>query len=764
MLKLLLVLLVLCVSVRVSAGETKEDFETFISSLPRDILKDQISVQTSLFELLNSYKENKAELFPYEHFHPNEHYGDYGEYHALEAEVNIGVVFVGFPDNSIPRIRDLFFNDLERRDHLHIGEEQAKHVHATASPGSAMINHQFHVVDTSFHADEAIRRYMRQLLRPQHQLAVDDSATSASRSKYYLNVWELEEALESLNWHMQHHLNEDNKLKKKRPSLTMYVLNLDLDLELDVNIDQDLNINPELDIDPKSFRSGFHNKHSYSYLNGYSPRDLDQIRRNTTCLELAKKLLKEKNDNFDTSRKVFEHDSATHIPSLHREYSSIEELEASVTPPPEPVSAEDEAWNQHYSDYGYEENEENKEAEPVVDEHFRLNEVHASKAWARGRSDDFLLKPEAMTLEARVLRILQTTDPLSSFSKYRYDLARDLVQGRPENLDTGGETDNPGISWVGSGDVAWLDLGAKAQTLESVTPYEGGGGVDGLLSLGETLNYQEMSRVNAEERGGRDDGSVYGNDVGSAGGGGGGGTQVSTVFPHKAELYALRHSLHQHHIHCGRVLLHTRRKEIEHDVAPSEESLAHEDVLYRLSTLPDLQSSGAIAPTYHRDVRKIHFNTQTFIDNFNNVRSSINEGIEANHLSKFSAILYLQQALISASLELSVRLELAEDEIVARDMSIADGMKEYYFELMEFHNQVLAEAIEVSNMFVGKGHFSRKGFTSHAIHTALATVGSSVLELTRLLLSKPVTVMPHFPQLKTHLATQELLRRNIGEL
>ena len=54
---------------------------------------------------LKSYKEYKQELFPYEAFHPNQYYGDYGQYHPLEAEINVGVVFVGFPDNSIPRMR-----------------------------------------------------------------------------------------------------------------------------------------------------------------------------------------------------------------------------------------------------------------------------------------------------------------------------------------------------------------------------------------------------------------------------------------------------------------------------------------------------------------------------------------------------------------------------------------------------------------------------------------------------------------------------------
>jgi hypothetical protein len=175
-----------------------------------------------------------------------------------------------------------------------------------------------------------------------------------------------------------------------------------------------------------------------------------------------------------------------------------------------------------------------------------------------------------------------------------------------------------------------------------------------------------------------------------------------------------------------------------------------------------LQPTGEIAPTYKRGISSVHFDPKTFIDNFNVVRSLVKDGMEANHLSTFSSILYLQQALISTTLELSVRLELAEDEIIATRVNGGDDMSEYYFELMEFHNLVLAEAIEVSNMFVGKGHFSRKGFSTKAIHDALATVGSSVLELTRLLLSKPVSVMPHIPQLKLHLAIEEYIRQTIG--
>ena len=663
----------------------------------------------------------------------------------------MGVVFVGFPDNSIPRIRDLFFNDLERRDPLHIGEQQARHVHVSASPGSAMINHQFHVVDTSFHADEVIRRYMRLLLRPQHHIEVGVNPSSSRASHYYINVWELEEALESLNWHMQHHLNDDNVQKKKRPSLTMFVMNLDLDLDLGVNIDIDMNINPDMDVDPTRFDGSSH-KHSYSYRNGFSPSDLDRIRRNATCLQLAKRLLKEKSDNIEVSRKVYDHEKANHIASLHRDFDSVEDFEASVSPPPAPDKSVnedvDEGWNQYYSDNIPDDRDEQKAEEFHFEEYFRLNEVHASKAWARGWSDDYMSIPDTMSLEARVLRILGCSKSISSFSKYKYDLARDIVLGRPSDMDSGGEEDNPGISWVGSSTVAWLDLGAKAQDPDASHTVLGD-----LLSLGETLNYRDMSRVNAEETGGRSDGAVYG-AVGA--------NPEQTEFPHKTELYALRHSLHQHYTHCGKILLHTRRREIDggHDI--SEEHLAHEDILYRLSSLPDLQPTGEIAPTYKRGISSVHFDPKTFIDNFNVVRSLVKDGMEANHLSTFSSILYLQQALISTTLELSVRLELAEDEIIATRVNGGDDMSEYYFELMEFHNLVLAEAIEVSNMFVGKGHFSRKGFSTKAIHDALATVGSSVLELTRLLLSKPVSVMPHIPQLKLHLAIEEYIRQTIG--
>lgn len=741
-------LLSLAVSVRIiTAGETKSDFETFTLSLPKNSLQDEISVQISQFEILNSYREQKDDILSYDRFHPNEHYGDYGEYHALEAEVNVGVVFVGFPDNSIPRIRDLFFNDLERRDHLHIGEQRARHVHVSESPGSAMINHQFHVVDTSFHADEVIRRYMRLLLRPQHHLEVGKSPSDSNSGHYYLNVWELEEALESLNWHMQHHLNDNNVQKKKRPSLTMYVMNLDLDLDLGVNVDLDLNINPDMDIDPKRFDPSTH-KHSYSYRNGFSASDLDHIRRDEACFELAKKLVAEKKNNYEISRKVFEHDKAAHIASLHRDYDSIEELDSSLSPPPSDEKAEEETWNQYYGDNIFEEEGEKKEEEFQFEEHFRLNEVHASKAWARGWSDDFISKPDAMTLEARVLRILRCSNSLSSFSRYKYELARDIVLGRPLDLDNGGDEDNPGISWVGSSTVAWLDLGAKAQNPDASRVVLGD-----LMSLGETLNYQDLSRVNSEERGGRRDGAVYGGEQ----------SEELTSFPHKHELYALRHSLHQHYFHCSKVLLHTRRQEIESDSNDlTEENLAHEDVLYRLKAVPNLLPSGEIAPAYLREVSKEKFNSQTYVDDFNLIRSVVKDGVAANHLSTFSAMLYLQQALISTSLELSIRLEIAEEQILASTGE--DDLREYYFELMEFHNQVLAETIEVSNMFVGKGHFSRKGFSTKAVHDALATVGSSVLEMTRLLLSKPVTMMPHIPQLKIHLAIEEYIKQSIGKL
>ena len=725
-----LILLLQCVTILAGdqLSQIREEFDTFTSSLPRDSLSEEITLQNAIIDILSSYDEQKLEIFPYEHFHPNEHYGDYGEYHSLEAEVNVGVVFAGVPDNAIPRIRDLFFNDLERRDHLHIGEQQSRHVHIENSPGSSRINHQFHVVDTSFHADEAIRRYMLLLLRP-HDNLNDGKAVPSSLSggKFYINVFELEEALESLNWHMQHHLNEDNKLKKKRPSLTMYVLNLDLDMNLGAKDHLDVGSGPrESNV-----------KHTYSYISGFSKRDLDLIRRNSTCMKLAKKLLNERQREYDVSRKIFDHSQSSHIPSLHREYESIEEMESSLSPNPTPEPFEDETWNQYYADYSV----DNEDAETSIDEHFRLNEVHSSKAWALGLSDDFFDRPEVMTLEARVIRILQTTDSLSTYFSYKYELARDIVLEKASNVDNGVDDEyNPGISWVGSRGVAWLDLGAKAQSPDTLDS-----DLLNILTLGETLNYHDMKHVNAEESGGRGDSAIYGN---------GDLTLDVLKLPLKIELYSLRHSLHQHYSHCEKVLLHTRRKEIGDGPTSTDEKLANEDVLYRLDEMPNLRSSGAISPNHQQG--SIHRNTKSFIDNFNHIRSSIRDGIEANHLTSYSAILYLQQAAIATILNLSVQLELCESKV-------DESMMEYYLELMEYHNRILGETIQLSNMFVGKGHFSRKGFSSKDIHDALATVAASVLEITRLLLSKPVTVMPHLPQLRGYLVSQEIIRKKIGK-
>jgi hypothetical protein len=236
---------------------TKRAFLHFVDTMPAGILSSPLSQLQILLDLKDAFLVEKSKLFPYELFYER----DEDSYLRIESvsNVNVGVAFLGFPQNVIPRIRELWFNDLGRTDEL-FGRNVANG-ETVPSSGSIHARDHFHVLETSQYVDDALRKYLTRMIRK-----------DSNESKYYLNAWELEAILFNLKRKISQSPN-----KPFQTVGIIFVMNIDGILASIGEEYKDI-------IDPSSF--------SYSYRNGFSDTDLAEIRSSEDCRAAAHSLIR----------------------------------------------------------------------------------------------------------------------------------------------------------------------------------------------------------------------------------------------------------------------------------------------------------------------------------------------------------------------------------------------------------------------------------------------------------------------------------------
>lgn len=171
------------------------------------------------------------------------------------------------------------------------------------------------------------------------------------------------------------------------------------------------------------------------------------------------------------------------------------------------------------------------------------------------------------------------------------------------------------------------------------------------------------------------------------------------------EFTSLIHSLQHHQTHCVELLSH---------LTPACPVVR---TLYDISPIATPENR---LYDFQQIVKQIH--------------TVIRDGSDEN--LQYCGLLLLQRTFVDAVLEISVNLA----DLIQREMKLDHNIEDqvYYIDAMNFHNRILSEVLEVSSMFVGKGHFSKLGFSSAALNHAIARFGALALGLSRQLLSRPI--------------------------
>jgi hypothetical protein len=194
---------------------TRNNFNVFKNSLPQHLLTVPLQSQEVLLDLVDLYLQEKNKILPYEIFHEREN--RVSSHSSLVTDVNIAVIFIGFPASSISRMKELWFEKLRRSDHLQ-GLLSSTFEEILHTPSRLQIQHQFHVIDTSFHLDSAIVSFL-------NAIALRKSSTSPH---FYLNAWEVDDLLTSLKDTLFDSTTATNGEREIKPDLTFCILNLDL--------------------------------------------------------------------------------------------------------------------------------------------------------------------------------------------------------------------------------------------------------------------------------------------------------------------------------------------------------------------------------------------------------------------------------------------------------------------------------------------------------------------------------------------------------
>jgi hypothetical protein len=140
-----------------------------------------------------------------------------------------------------------------------------------------------------------------------------------------------------------------------------------------------------------------------------------------------------------------------------------------------------------------------------------------------------------------------------------------------------------------------------------------------------------------------------------------------------------------------------------------------------------------LAPVATAQDRLTHFHIiAQQVDRLMSMQSEQKEG-------EYCGVINLELSLMDVTLEISDSLEKRIDQEDESEGHRIDA-EVYYNEVKNFHNRILGEVLEASNVFVGKGHFSRHGFASELINHVMARIANFVLSSTRQLITRPINL------------------------
>eukprot|EP01041_Mallomonas_annulata_P006171 gene6171-12503_t len=248
----------------------------FIDGTPKNMLLDVVEVQRSLINIFDVYKSFDDLMIHQSHISDNTAYSKdflsdntsenvFDIQNEIKTDVHVDVAFVGFPSSSLDTIRDNWFKSLGRNDRIMATLGQSGDI--IIIPGGGSIRLHFHLVQISFHVTEALQERVQKLLLPIR------TKNNSQITEYYINTWEIEVYLSSLSKDIGISLAQDMKgdfqMIPSTKFTTLYILNLNLR-------------------DPKNETLPLLN---YSYKNGFSMYDLNDISNSEQIQKLAEMVL-----------------------------------------------------------------------------------------------------------------------------------------------------------------------------------------------------------------------------------------------------------------------------------------------------------------------------------------------------------------------------------------------------------------------------------------------------------------------------------------
>lgn len=247
-------------------NNAQRELDALVSSMPKGLFEDIILHQQKLLGTLQKFHSGKLDLIS-ENELLYKHDTRAVNSSSHDANVRIGIIFIGFPTESLRSIKTLWFNGINDI----VISKSSSYMPKGISIDS-LFDVQFDFVETSFHLDDAFQQYME---------AISRSMSSEDRQETigtpYLNQWDVDALISSLH----NELLEDNidgisghiDSAFSRLSGYVYVLNV-----------------------------GNQNRNNYTYENGYSSNDLHLLQHDESCVAAARKVLRNKMQSL--SRRV----------------------------------------------------------------------------------------------------------------------------------------------------------------------------------------------------------------------------------------------------------------------------------------------------------------------------------------------------------------------------------------------------------------------------------------------------------------------------
>jgi hypothetical protein len=268
-----------------------------------DIIINCLNHQNQILNSIINYETDRQEIFPHRVWNgisnnnndinnspQNNDINNNTEY--ITPVINIGVVFIGFPTQILPKIQKLYFNELDQRTTYTSHYNKNNH----NNNNDNIYLQKFHLIETSFHIEKVLNKYMTTLIRQTTPSSLGQDLGETNHRNYNVNRWEMESLLASLyNEMLEPNVDLITGLTDSSTSqLTSLIFILNNKLSTD-------------DYDP-SGNANKGNKEmlpvlSYQYIDGFSKSDIRQLQQCEHCVLLSKQIINTYN-TYSKSRRV----------------------------------------------------------------------------------------------------------------------------------------------------------------------------------------------------------------------------------------------------------------------------------------------------------------------------------------------------------------------------------------------------------------------------------------------------------------------------